>query len=298
MASTDPAIIEVALNGIHTKRRNPHLPTEPTEVTADALRCLDAGASLLHAHHRMAGMNFDEGVRAPGAAIDDYVEAWGPVLEAHPDTLWYPGLLTGPDFEALTAKVRLRTAAVDPGSVNLGSPDADGLPHGTVYVNSWEQIRESFAFCARLGLGPIIAVFEPGYLRAVLSYQRVGRLPAGTLVKLYFGGECGVFANEPGVSFGLPPTEKALNAYLELLEGSGLPWSVSVWGGDLIETPVARLALEHGGHLHVGLEEHVGVRKPTNEELVREAGELAAQVGRPPASPGETAQILGLPEAR
>ena len=41
-----------------------------------------------------------------------------------------------------------------------------------------------------------------------------------------------------------------------MLEGSGLAWSVSAWGGDLMRSPVPRLALERGGHLHIGLEEH------------------------------------------
>jgi uncharacterized protein (DUF849 family) len=100
------------------------------------------------------------------------------------------------------------------------------------------------------------------------------------------------------VSFGLPPTEHALLAYLELLEGTGLPWSVSVWGGDLFETPVARRALELGGHLHVGLEEHFHPeRKPTNEELVREAAALAAAVGRPVATTADAERMLGLPAA-
>jgi uncharacterized protein (DUF849 family) len=71
---------------------------------------------------------------------------------------------------------------------------------------------------------------------------------------------------------------------------------VSVWGGDLIQTPIARLALERGGHLHVGLEEHSGVTKPTNAELVREAAALAHQAGRPIATPAEAAEILSLPE--
>jgi uncharacterized protein (DUF849 family) len=104
-----------------------------------------------------------------------------------------------------------------------------------------------------------------------------------------------MFGKGPGVSFGLPPTENALAAYLDMIEGTGLPWSVSVWGGDLIETPIARLALERGGHLHVGLEEHSGERTPTNETLVREAAALAQNVGRPIATPSETAIILTLP---
>jgi len=97
------------------------------------------------------------------------------------------------------------------------------------------------------------------------------------------------------VTFGLPPTENALLAYLDMIEGTGLPWSVSVWGGDLMQTPIARLALERGGHLHVGLEEHSGAREPTNEELVREAVELAREVGRPIATPAEAANLLNLP---
>jgi len=82
-----------------------------------------------------------------------------------------------------------------------------------------------------------------------------------------------------------------------MLEGSNLPWSVSVWGGDLMQTPIARLALERGGHLHIGLEEFYSPeRSPTNEDLMREALELCEQVGRPIASLSETAKLLGLPQ--
>jgi uncharacterized protein (DUF849 family) len=119
------------------------------------------------------------------------------------------------------------------------------------------------------------------------------------MVKLYFGGDYGLLATRPGVSFGLPPTRNALLAYLDMLEGTDLPWSVSVWGGDLLATPVARLALERGGHLHVGIEEHFHPEhKPTNEELVREAAALVAEVGRPLADSSESATILGLPPVR
>jgi uncharacterized protein (DUF849 family) len=132
-------------------------------------------------------------------------------------------------------------------------------------------------------------------MRTALAYFNAGRLPQGAMVKFYFGGEHGMFGKGPGVSFGLPPTENALLAYLDMIEGTGLPWSVSVWGGDLIDTPIARLALERGGHLHVGLEEHSGARTPTNETLVREAAELAQEVGRPVASAAEAVEILRLP---
>ena len=53
------------------------------------------------------------------------------------------------------------------------------------------------------------------------------------MVKLYFGGE---------LEFGLRPTVTALEAYLELLEPSGLSWSVAVPGGDVVGCGLAELA--------------------------------------------------------
>ena len=116
------------------------------------------------------------------------------------------------------------------------------------------------------------------------------------MAKFYFGGEWGMSARSRGVTFGLPPTEHALLAYLDMIGDTGIPWSVSVWGGDLMQTPVARLALERGGHLHVGLEEHFDpARKPTNVELIDEAVALCNSVGRPVASCAQAAARLGLP---
>jgi uncharacterized protein (DUF849 family) len=57
------------------------------------------------------------------------------------------------------------------------------------------------------------------------------------------------------------------------------------------------MAVEMGGHLHVGIEEHYDPqRTPTNLELIEEAKALCAAVGRPLATTAETRQILNLPE--
>jgi uncharacterized protein (DUF849 family) len=85
-----PVIIEAALNGDTRPERNPHVPRKPAEIAEDALRCLDAGASLLHAHA--------DDMRATGrAAADLYLAAWRPIMAARPDTLWYPTLTTTRD---------------------------------------------------------------------------------------------------------------------------------------------------------------------------------------------------------
>jgi uncharacterized protein (DUF849 family) len=291
-----PVIIEAAINGMTSRERNPHVPLTPDEIRDDVRRCLDAGASIIHAHNHDISLH-------GRAAADAYLDTWRPLVAERPDVLWYPTSSSVPDplaklqhAQMIAAEVPLHMAVVDPGSTNIGAPDAEGLPVGNPYVVSYDAIRQSFAFCEAHAFGPALAIYEPGYLQTVLAYHRAGRLPAGAMVKLYFGGEWGMRAVGRGVTFGLPPTRHALLAYLDMLEGTGLPWSVSVWGGDLLATPVARLALELGGHLHVGIEEHFDPdRKPTNVELVDEAATLAREVGRPLASCVDAAEMLGLP---
>lgn len=293
-----PVIIEAAINGVRRQQQNPNVPRSSEEVIANTYASLDAGASIIHAHNRHIRLLGQE-------AVDDYVAAWATILGERPDTLWYP---TGVVAESTEIRLHhhelladlglLRIAYVDPGSTNTGWIGDDGLPTGPTYLNSYDHIKAAFEQCERRALAPSIAIYEPGWLSTTLAYHRAGRLPAGAMIKLYFGDEWGLMARSPGVSFGLPPTEHALLAYLDMLEGSGLPWSVSVWGGDLMATPVARLALEHGGHLHVGLEEfHDPDRQPTNVELIEEAAGLCADHGRPVATSVDAAQILGLAQS-
>mgnify|MGYP003349449254 CR=1 FL=1 len=78
-----------------------------------------------------------------------------------------------------------------------------------------------------------------------------------------------------------------------LVGGADIPWAVAVLGGDIFDTPIARLALERGGHLRVGLEDDQTA--PSNAALVERAAELADRMGRPVATRTEAAAILGLP---
>jgi uncharacterized protein (DUF849 family) len=142
---------------------------------------------------------------------------------------------------------------------------------------------------AALGAAPSISIFEPGFLRTALALHRAGRVPPGAMVKLYFGG---------ALEFGLPPTATALEAYLEMLEPSGLPWSVAVLGGDVVACGLAERAILRGGHVRVGLEDYAGPATPTNRELLDGAVALVERLGRAPASIAEARAALGVPAPR
>jgi 3-keto-5-aminohexanoate cleavage enzyme len=274
-----PVIIEAAINGVTSKQQNPHVPRIPAEIAPDALRCLRAGATIVHNHTDIVMVD------GPTAAAH-YLECWRPVWEVIPDALLYPTVNAGPVEQSfahfpLLAAAGCRIGVVDVGSVNLGD---------FVYVNSRADIDFQLHVCGENRLAPSVAVFEPGFLRAALALWRTGRLPAGAMIKLYFGGESGYL----GGVFGLPPTKPAFDAYMAMLEDCSLPWSAAVVGGDIVESGIARMTIERGGHLHVGLEDWAGPGQPDNEELVTAAATLCVDLGRPVATRADTDQILGL----
>lgn len=297
MISTDLAdavIIEAAINGGTLKARNARVPRSPGEIAEDGLRCLEAGAAIVHNHN-------DEPVvgDAPEHDPAPYVEAWTAILAERPDALLYPTMPGGgphTTFErryahipALAEAGVLRIGLVDPGSVNVGGrgPDGRAADIEATYLNTFRDARRMFETCARHGLGPSISIFEPGFLRVALAEHEAGTLPPGSLVKFYFGGR--------GALTGLPPTLPALEAYLDMLAGTGLPWSVAARADDVVACGMAELAIARGGHVRVGLEDYAGPGEPSNVELLRALLEVIERLGKRPATPDEAAAILGLP---
>lgn len=290
---TTPVIIEAAINGFTTKTVNPNVPITAEEIAAEADIAFDAGAAVVHAHCNP--------IHGPADVVARrYLNAFEPVWAHRPGALLYPTLnlrvedISTVSFEhlALMAPHGLRLGLLDPGSLNLGPRNSDGLPAGNfVYANSFDTIAQGIALHTEHRLGISLAIYEPGFLRTALEFERAGRLPPGTMIKFYFSTERGLL----GAPFGLPPTPTALDAYLELLGDSSLPWAVSLVGGDICRSDIAPAALERGGHLHLGLEFFAGNRTPTNAELIAEAIELCANAQRPVATHHDAVRLLNLP---
>ena len=95
-----------------------------------------------------------------------------------------------------------------------------------------------------------------------MAYQRTGKLPPGALLKFYFGSE--------DMCFGLPPTAKALEAYLEMIEGSGLPWLVSSFGDDCVGCGIAEEAIIRIAQLY-GVGKEVRGQSPEARVALRQS---------------------------
>lgn len=292
MPNDTPVILEAAINGVTQPDRNPSVPRSPEEVTREALACVDAGATIVHNH---TDDPIFDGVTASHSAAP-YIDAWKPVLDEHPGTFFYPTMTGGGPHTTIeqryahipeaAAAGALTMGIVDPGSVNLGRFESDGAPSDaeTVYLNSYADTRYMIDTCVGLELPISFSIFDGSFMRAAVAYVRSGRIRFGGQIKLYFGSDY--------LPIGLPPTPAGLDAYLDILGDCPMPWSVALPCGDVFATPIARLALERGGHLRVGLEDYAGPGQPTNVDLLEQARKLCAEVGRPVATPAQAAELL------
>lgn len=291
--AANACIIEVALNGVTTRRRNELVPVAPDELAAEAISCIDAGASIVHTHAHNLGASTEELTAA-------YRDCYSVVRAERPGAILYPTVGFGADVttkfahvQALVAEGLIDATFLDPGSVNLGGTGVDGLPPAMdfVYTNTFNEIRYAMDLADQLGLGPSIAIFEPGFLQVVLAYHEAEALPAGTLVKFYFAA--GGYLTKGRALWGAPPIHEALDLYLAMLGDAPIPWAVAVVGGSLCDSVIFDDALLRGGHVRVGIEDDQD--GPTNLEQVKAVAERIAGGGRVVASPSEARAILRLP---
>jgi 3-keto-5-aminohexanoate cleavage enzyme len=80
---------------------------------------------------------------------------------------------------------------------------------------------------------------------------------------------------------------------------AGCTWSVAGIGRSQLQ--MAAVAVAMGGHVRVGLEDNIYYsrgRLASNDELVARVARLAAELGRPVATPAQARELLGLDPAR
>src|SRR5262245_35400933 len=87
-----PVIIEAAINGATPKARNPHVPIVPDEIAADALRCMAAGAGIIHNHIDDFSLN-------GAAAAERYLQGWRPVVRERAEAILYATVAIGGSIE-------------------------------------------------------------------------------------------------------------------------------------------------------------------------------------------------------
>ena len=282
-------IIESAINGNALRKLNPHIPYTPEEIANDAIATCKAGAALIHFH-----------VRDPetGKWVQDvpyYAEVYRRARAASKALLWPTFPTDGDGQKRFSHFIELSKdpatkpdlGAGDMGSVNLVSYNRQTKKiqdENFIYCNSYTTIRYFLENSRELGLRPTLQIFDASFLRAALVFLEQGVLTEPLLLKFYLGG--------PELPFGLPPTLKSLEAYLDMLKDVRVNWFGATLGGDNL--PLVPVIVSLGGHVRIGLEDYQYAREGqlTNPQIVERAVTTIRAMGHEVATPDEARKIL------
>ena len=268
----EPLIVTVAPVGAElTPEQTPYLPLTPAQLGETAAACEAAGASIVHVHCRA-----DDGTNTH--AVERFRDAMQAIrTRSRLIVQFSTGGAIGmtPQERAAPLDLRPEMATLTCGTVNFGDD---------VFENSFPIMRGILSAMRRNGVTPELEVFDLGHL------SNAKRLAAEGALKLPQHVDCVL-----GVPGGLDASVEHLVDCIRALP-AGCSWSVA--GIGRMQLPMATVAIAMGGHVRVGLEDNIWYTKgklARNEELVARVTRIAAELGRPVATPDEARRILRLP---
>lgn len=295
----DACIVEVGCNEGAGRGVNPNVPIGPDEIAADALRCRDAGAAMVHWHAR----DPDTGEQRLGD-VDLYAAAL-PSMRAS-------GLLGYPSYPvdgvaprarldhvwALQAEAGLELAPVDLGSVstvpwNVHLHDFAGLDwlrtQSGVVDNPLPFVVDAVDRARGLGMVCTFGAFDVGCSRILAMLHESGRIRGPVVHKIFLS---------EGWAVGPLPSEAALDLHLaQLPDDLDVEWIVVPYAHSdpTVVERLCRAAIDRGGHVRVGIGDSPGADPTaTNAALVERAVGWAAAAGRPVATTDAVRTRLGL----
>lgn len=268
----DPLIVTVAPVGAElTPEQTPYLPLTPEQLGETAAECEAAGASIVHVHCRTdAGENTQAVARFRDALVAIRSRS---KLIVQFSTGGAIGMT--PEERAAPLELKPEMATLTCGTVNFGDD---------VFENSFPIMRGIASAMQRYGVTPELEIFDAGHLSNAKRLAAEGGLRFPQHVDFVLG--------VPG---GLEASAEALLDCVRALP-AGCTWSVAAVGR--MQLPMATIAVAMGGHVRVGLEDNIWYAKgklARNEELVARVTRIAAELGRPVATPDEARLILRLP---
>jgi len=159
-----------------------------------------------------------------------------------------------------------------------------------VFMNPWELIERLYLAMREREIVPEFELFDLGHVTTMRRLLDKHGEP--------YGGH--VHADlVMGVPGGMPGTLAALTAAVQALPAEAT-WSATGVGRTTI--PVMLAALAGNGHLRVGMEDTLtfapGRPVRDNAELVERAATLAHLAQRPPLTPDEAREMLGIKDRR
>lgn len=272
-----PMIITAAIVGAEVMRKDsPYVPYTPEEIAAEAVRCREAGAALVHLHARLPDGTPSQSAELFGQAIRLIRQRCDVIVQTS------TGGAVGMSGEercqplTLTGELKPEMATLSTGSVNFGEE---------VFANPRPLTRDIAARLRAAGIKPEFEIFDAGMIDEAKYLQKQGLVD--------FPGHWDFVLGVPG---GLAARPDAVEYLLTQLPPKAT-WCIAGVGRQ--ELPMVEYAAERGGNARVGMEDNLfiskGVLAKGSYELVARAVELARGKGRELATPAQAREIIGLP---
>ncbi|HEY0209091.1 3-keto-5-aminohexanoate cleavage protein [Acerihabitans sp.] len=276
MNTGNDVIISAALTGAVTpKDINENIPLTPEDIAADAYRCWQRGAAVVHLHMRDDGGlgTMDSGKFAETIRL----------LRGYHDCDVIINCTTSGDHRASDKQRQAHVANLN--GIEMASWDAGSfnwMPGG-VFINSPQFLGSLGEVLTARGIKPEVEIFDAGMLGIAEYFVEQGKLPR----PLHYQFCLGV----PG---GMPATVENL-LYLAAHIPADATWSA--FGVGKAHMPILYATLALGGHVRVGLEDNVyfskGV-KASNTQLVERAAQAIRLFGKQAATPDTARKLLGI----
>ena len=282
-------VITCAVTGAgDTVGRHPDIPVTPQQIAESAIEAAKAGAAVVHCHvrdpqtgkgSRDVALYREVVARIRDSATDVVVNLTagmggdlviGP--EEQPTAFGEETDLVGavarlPHVEELLPEI----CSLDCGSYNFGEGSL-------VYVSTPDMLRRGAKRIRELGVKPELEVFDTGHLWFCKQMLDEGLLEEPTLFQLCHG-----------IPWGAPPDLGILKASVEALPPGA---NFTAFAISRNQMPFAAASVLLGGHVRVGLEDNLYLRRgvfASNAQLVEQARTIVELMG---------ARVLGPDEAR
>ncbi|WP_421782109.1 3-keto-5-aminohexanoate cleavage protein [Kiloniella litopenaei] len=285
-------ILTCAVTGNLTKpEQHPGLPITPKQIAEAALNAAKAGAAIVHLHVR------DPQTGKGSMDLNLYEEMVGLIRQENQDVIL--NLTTGeggrfvpshddPKIAApgsTLCRPELRVAHVEKLKPEICTLDFNTMWSGeAVVINTPRNVEIMADRIYAAGTKPEIELFDVGDLNMALDFLDKGILKSPTMMQIVMG-----------VRYGILPTPQSL-MYLVSQIPKDTVWAA--FGIGRHEFPILAQSFLLGGHVRVGMEDNLQIRKGEpcrdNAQLVEKAADIIDNLGGALATPDEARQILGL----
>jgi uncharacterized protein (DUF849 family) len=284
-----PIIISCAVTGGgDTSALSPHVPVTPEQIANEALAARAAGAAIVHIHVRDPETGKPSRENALYAEVVRRIRSTGSDVlinlttgaggrfvpdEADPNRNAIPGMASPEDRMAHVLELRPDICSLDIGTLNFSS---------YAFINLPSHVERMAAAIREAGVKPELEVFDLGHA----AFAR----------HLY---EKGLFADPPwlqlclGIPWGAPASTESMQALRSMVPTGGL-WSA--FGISRHQFPMAAQAVLLGGHVRVGLEDNLYLKRgqlsPGNAPMVERAARIIGELDAEVATPTQARELL------